>query len=72
MLTVNHGYGTGTYAPGDTVHIWGSEPQKNTTFNTWTGNTEHRNGRSFAYQMRKHDWRTRVSTKRNASVTVKS
>lgn len=39
-LSVINGYGSGTYATGDTIHIWGSEPQNNKTFNTWNGNTE--------------------------------
>lgn len=36
-LTVNNGYGSGTYAVGDTVNIWAKEFPTNTVYDKWTG-----------------------------------
>ena len=36
-LTVNNGYGSGTYAVGDTVHIWAKEFPANAVYDKWTG-----------------------------------
>lgn len=36
-LTVNGGYGSGTYKAGDTVHIWCRAIEANEVFNQWTG-----------------------------------
>ncbi|MBK6949907.1 MAG: hypothetical protein IPH16_19180 [Haliscomenobacter sp.] len=38
-LTVENGYGSGQYAPGDTVHIWAEEWLPGQTFKNWTGQT---------------------------------
>ncbi len=38
-LTVENGYGSGQYAPGDTVHIWAEEWGIGETFKNWTGQT---------------------------------
>jgi hypothetical protein len=38
-LTVENGYGSGQYAPGDTVHIWAKEWLPGQTFKNWTGQT---------------------------------
>ena len=36
-LTVNNGYGSGTYTAGDTVNIWAKEFPTNTVYDKWTG-----------------------------------
>ncbi len=36
-LTVNNGYGGGTYHAGDTVHVWAKEFPANTVYDKWTG-----------------------------------
>jgi hypothetical protein len=38
-LTVNNGYGSGTYNAGDTVHVWSMEFDSTKVFRTWTGDT---------------------------------
>ena len=38
-LTVNNGYGSGTYQTGDTVHIWSVAYDSTQTFEKWTGDT---------------------------------
>jgi predicted esterase len=37
-LTVNNGYGSGTYIEGDTVHIWSNAVFGDDVFIDWTGN----------------------------------
>ncbi len=39
-LTVTNGYGSGTYAVGDTVHIWSKAYDNTKTFSTWSGNSQ--------------------------------
>jgi len=39
LLTVNNGYGSGSYAAGDTVHIWAKEFAANSVYDKWTGDT---------------------------------
>lgn len=39
-LTVNNGYGSGTYNVGDTVHIWSTAIDTTETFDKWTGDTQ--------------------------------
>ncbi|CAN5467181.1 hypothetical protein BH10BAC3_BH10BAC3_10950 [soil metagenome] len=36
-VTVNNGYGSGTYKPGDTVHIFSKEWTADQTFDKWNG-----------------------------------
>ena len=36
-LTVNNGYGSGTYQVGETVHIWSVAYDSTQTFGEWTG-----------------------------------
>ena len=36
-LSVNNGYGSGSYAAGDTVHIWSKEFPANSVYDTWSG-----------------------------------
>lgn len=36
-VTVNNGYGSGTYKKGDTVHIWSKELSDAQVFDAWTG-----------------------------------
>ncbi len=36
-LTVNNGYGSGSYLAGDTVHIWAKAFPANTVYDKWTG-----------------------------------
>ena len=38
-VTVNNGYGSGTYKIGDTVNIWANAIPANTVFDSWTGYT---------------------------------
>lgn len=38
-LTVNNGYGSGSYNAGDTVHIWAKEFPANSIYDKWTGDT---------------------------------
>lgn len=39
-VTVNNGYGSGTYKPGDTVHVFSREWNSNQVFDQWTGDTQ--------------------------------
>lgn len=39
-LTVNNGYGGGTYSAGDTVHIWSKEFPLTDVFDKWTGDVQ--------------------------------
>jgi len=41
QLKVNNGYGSGTYAAGDTIHIWAREEKLIETFKTWSGDTAY-------------------------------
>ena len=50
-VTVNNGYGTATYAVGDTVHIWSKECTNNQTFTQWSGDTL-----AFAGKNEWHTW----------------
>jgi hypothetical protein len=36
-LTINNGYGSGTFAAGDTVNIWAKEIPANNVFDKWSG-----------------------------------
>lgn len=36
-LTINEGYGSGTYQEGDSVHIWSKAPLNLSVFTHWTG-----------------------------------
>ncbi|TND09143.1 MAG: hypothetical protein FD123_1546 [Bacteroidetes bacterium] len=38
-LTVNNGYGSGTYSAGDTVHVWSLEYDSTKFFKAWSGDT---------------------------------
>jgi len=38
-LTVNNGYGSGTYNAGDTTHVWSIEYDSTKFFKTWSGDT---------------------------------
>lgn len=42
-LTVNNGYGSGTYHSGDTVHVWSVAYDSTKTFSKWIGNTSSLN-----------------------------
>ena len=39
LLMVESGYGSGTYAPGDTVHIWANLNPQTMVFHHWDGDT---------------------------------
>jgi len=39
FVDVDNGYGSGDYAPGDTVHIWGDLLPETMVFDQWTGDT---------------------------------
>jgi hypothetical protein len=40
VLTVNNGYGSGTYSVGDTVHVWSVAIDSTHTFGQWTGDVQ--------------------------------
>ncbi|MGB4838814.1 MAG: T9SS type A sorting domain-containing protein [Saprospiraceae bacterium] len=40
-LTVNNGYGSGTYQKGDTIHIWAEENDQEKPFQSWTGDIKY-------------------------------
>ncbi|MEM1321128.1 MAG: T9SS type A sorting domain-containing protein [Bacteroidota bacterium] len=40
-LTVNNGYGSGSYAPGTIVHIWSEAYSYQQSFDTWSGDTQY-------------------------------
>ena len=39
-LTVNNGYGSGTYNKGDTVNVWSKEYDNTQTFSEWNGDAQ--------------------------------
>jgi dienelactone hydrolase len=39
-LTVQNGYGSGTYKAGDSVFVWANPNPRGTVFDKWTGSTE--------------------------------
>lgn len=63
QLTVNNGYGSGTYAAGDTVHIWSAAIPANNVFDKWTGDV--------SVLESKDEWHTTVvMPSQNVSVTA--
>ena len=62
-LTVNNGYGSGTYQAGDTVHIWSVAYDSTKTFGQWTGD--------IASLHRPKEWHTTLTMpNQNISVTA--
>jgi hypothetical protein len=62
-LTVNNGYGSGTYQAGDTVHIWSVAYDSTKTFGQWTGDV--------ASLHRPKEWHTILTMpSQNISVTA--
>lgn len=61
VVSVNNGYGSGTYKKGDTVHIWSKEPIATEIFDTWTGDNTLLNTNDW------HAWF--IMPARNASFT---
>jgi hypothetical protein len=62
-LTVNNGYGSGTYLIGDTVHIWSIAYDSTKTFGQWTGDV--------ASLHRPKEWHTTLTMpNQNISVTA--
>lgn len=62
-LTVNNGYGSGTYQAGDTVHIWSVAYDSTKTFGEWTGDIASLN--------RPKEWHTTLTMpNQNISVTA--
>jgi hypothetical protein len=62
-LTVNNGYGSGTYQAGDTVHIWSVAYDSTKTFGQWTGDV--------ASLHRPKEWHTTLTMpNQNISVTA--
>jgi hypothetical protein len=62
QLTVNNGYGSGTYTAGDTVHIWSAAIPANNVFDKWTGDV--------SFLESKDEWHTTVvMPSQNISVT---
>lgn len=51
-LTVQNGYGGGSYNAGDTIHIWSQEWSAAGTFSHWSGDT--------TYLLMPHEWHTQV------------
>jgi hypothetical protein len=63
QLTVNNGYGSGTYNAGDTVHIWSAAIPANNVFDKWTGDV--------SFLESKDEWHTTViMPSQNVSVTA--
>ncbi len=62
-LTVNGGYGSGSYQVGDTVHIWSEAYDNTKTFSTWNGN--------FQFLANPNEWHT-ILIMPNQDVTVTS
>ena len=60
-LTVNNGYGSGTYQAGDTVHIWSMAYDSTKTFGEWTGD--------IASLHRPKEWHT-ILTMPNQNISV--
>ena len=60
-LTVNNGYGSGTYQAGDTVHIWSMAYYSTKTFGEWTGD--------IASLHRPKEWHT-ILTMPNQNISV--
>lgn len=62
-LTVNNGYGSGTYQAGDTVHIWSVAYDSTKTFGQWSGDV--------ASLHRPKEWHTTLTMpSQNISVTA--
>ena len=62
-LTVNNGYGSGTYQAGDTVHIWSVAYDSTKTFGQWSGDV--------ASLHRPKEWHTTLTMpNQNISVTA--
>jgi len=62
-LTVNNGYGSGTYQAGDTVHIWSIAYDSTKTFGQWTGD--------ISSLHRPKEWHTTLTMpNQNMSVTA--
>ena len=62
-VTVNNGYGTGSYKPGDTVHVWSKEWADNQTFDKWNGDAT-----VLPYGNEWHEWF--VMPAKNISLTA--
>ena len=62
-LTVNNGYGSGTYQAGDTVHIWSVAYDSTQTFGEWIGD--------ISFLDRPKEWHTTmIMPNQNVSVTA--
>jgi len=62
-VTINNGYGSGVYKPGDTVHLWSREWAGDQTFDTWSGDVN-----LLQYGSEWHEWF--VMPAKNVSLTA--